>query len=239
MLLGRLLVSEAVALDYATENKDTQLKYTDRISPRSWGIISDVSAIVLGVLTFGPPWYSREALYDDEGLVNAAQWGYLHPVEQHAIFPAQLVSMCLFLYGLLHNRGMVAAVLRWDPLDKFGLVCYPFFLLHYPITAFTLANGPYSASQVSNLGYLAFDVNNQDIGSVLPLGGLALTYVVAYLVNEYYQQAIMRWVEPLASRVFAPLERWFRDCSGPPCLRRVELQSQYSAVMQTHQDQQV
>ena len=215
MAVGRLIVATAIVKDTRPPN---ETGWFDQISPRGWGWISDASGLVLGALTFGPPYYARDFTYGSF-LPNTAQWGYFHNVEIYLIFPLQLVTMIVFLYALLHNRGVIAATLNFNPIKAFGVVCYPFFLLHYPITAFTLSNGAWAESNVDNWNFLAFDVNNENLGSVLPLGGLALTYIVAHLVNEYFQAGVMQFVQPFVGKLCVP---WFVECKGSPCLNRLE-----------------
>ena len=165
------------------------------MSSERWATITDVAGLSLGCLTFGPPYYAR--LSDG----TALQWGYDTVVEQYGIMPGQMITMFLFLYGLLHNRGCIAYVLNCAPVASFGRVVFPFYLYHYVVTMFTLSGAWVPVNQ----GQDAFKVDNTNVGAVFPLGGLALTWVLAYLVIEYFQPNIMRHIEPRMAMLAASL----------------------------------
>eukprot|EP00658_Telonema_sp_P-2_P071216 TRINITY_DN60519_c0_g1_i1.p1 TRINITY_DN60519_c0_g1~~TRINITY_DN60519_c0_g1_i1.p1 ORF type:complete len:255 (+),score=51.84 TRINITY_DN60519_c0_g1_i1:148-912(+) len=120
MAVGRLLVGSAVVKDTLPPALQSSI---DKVRACTWGKISDLSGLALAVLTFGPPYYSRDFTAESgDSIPNPAQWGYFHQVEIYAIFPAQLLTMVVFLYALLHNRGMVATVLDWEPVSKLSLI---------------------------------------------------------------------------------------------------------------------
>jgi len=193
MFVGQLLLSEAQRKDEGGESR-----LLERLSPRSWGVVSDVSGLVLGFLTFGPPYYDRDYKDPESGMAANAVWGYFHTVEQYVIMPGQLIAMVVFLYALMHNRGLIAAALNFSPVRKFGTVVYPFYLFHWMVTSFTLSG----TMDVTNEGHFSYSVDNTNIGMILPLGGVALTFIIAYLVNEYYQPAVMRYIEPAMAWLF-------------------------------------
>jgi len=174
MLVGQLLLGEAMVADLDLEAKS----WIDKVSLRKWGFASDLSGFVFGFLTFGPPYWDRP---------TAQAWGYTSPWEIWLIFPLQLGFCCFFLYALIHNRGVTVWALKSKPLRALGAVVYPFYLFHWNITEITLSGttwmfeGPFASGT---------------IGCWLPVGGLALTWVVAYLINEYFQQFVMTHVEP-------------------------------------------
>jgi len=220
MALGRLLVSGALIQD---STPSTGHSFLDTISPRAWGWVSDVSGVVLGFFTFGPPYYDRDLPLTPE------TWGYFHNVEKYLLFPLQIISGIIFLFALCSNRGMIATVLNFEPIKSFGASCYAFYLLHVSVTFFTLSNGENSKSLVCNSAKWAtfpflneelafvdayeFEVTKHNIGSVIPLGGLACTYIVAHLVTTYYQNAVMEYAEPCARKLCVPCcGRFFKPC---------------------------
>merc|ERR1712046_545392 len=116
----------------ADEQREPHL--IDTIGPREWGWITDVSGLTLAVLTFGPPYTPR-----DFSKWAFEDWGYYTKIEQVVFMPVQLLNMVIFLYALMHNRGIIAAVLNFDLISKFGAVVYPFYLFHWVVTCFVLS----------------------------------------------------------------------------------------------------
>jgi len=228
MFTGQLLVTEARGKDAAARGeKGRGVGWVDRLSGRGWGVVTDFAGLALGFLTFGPPYYPR--LKDGTGLA----WGYDNPIEQYVIMPLQLLTMLGFLYGVLHNRGGIAALLQGRPVVSFGTVVFPFYLLHYPVTMFTLSGSyvPY------NTGKDAFPVDNTVSGVVFPLGGLALTYIAAYMVHEYYQPSVMRHIEPRMARLAGMLSWGGEDENGsayrkvPAGRRSVDLEEEFGGPL--------
>jgi len=212
MLIGQLLLGEARNAD---ENLEKQL--IDKISGKNWGYLTDFSGFLLAFLTFGPPHYNRAS-------IGPLTWGYIEPVEIYLIMPLQLLTVSFFLYGVLHNRGMIVTVLNTKPMMAFGAVVYPFYLFHCQITELTLS-GSYDAPNDGGFEP-PYQDDNSNIGDWLPIGGIALTWVVSYLLNEYYMLAINLYMEPCMSHIvtyigYACQTCWTLGCSF--CVKDISL----------------
>merc|ERR1711998_439972 len=127
-------------------------------------------------------------------------------MEYDVIFPAQLLCMCFWIYALLHNRGMIAAVLNSTPAAAFGSLVYPVYLFHYYFGAYIVSDDKVWWNPKTPTAVHAYD-----IGAVVPVGGLAITFVFAWFVNEYFQGAVMNYVEPRARKLTSFI---FSGCSS-------------------------
>jgi len=116
-------------------------------------------------------------------------------MERIVIFPLQLLTLCVFLFALLHNKGIISWALTLQPVNAFGAVVYPFYAFHWVVVCFSLSTDQYSAAWVPNQ-----PLTSNNAGGLMPFAGISLTFVVAYIVQEYYQSAVMDYIEPAVSK---------------------------------------